>query len=462
MYQKIFSKLFVKALPIAAVFTVFACTTQEPDAPASQAVRIAASVAGQSATRAYQDKGKVMEGTYYLTYPQSTEELVYTVAEVNFRDGTGFVTVADGGELTWTDVGLTPGSQTQATFYLDNVPVGEQPQSPLQIVDLTNDHRYSAALFDYTEGSNDLLWGSSAVPRMEMNVPVQLRHCMSMVNVEITVDASKDGSLDMDLSNATVEITNIIHDAQSYSRLTGGLELGEDPQRESLTLVQPEGVSWKSAEQVNGDEHIKLYTSHDYVLPPQDLLTTVDRSRLRISVPQGDGQPPRIFSGVIPRAMTVLYEDGSSAPVNLAFMRGHILTLRVVMNPDQMILEFLPVTVVDWLYQGSHSLSGAEAGLYNAENIKGLIDAINSEDESLIGKYGYKENGTWVFSIFVGLTLDYNEIFGKLADSHVDYRFAFNGKNVTVLMPNGNNLILSDENNGEQTLKNILDGKYTN
>ena len=462
MYQKIFSRLFAKALPIAAVLTVFACTTQEPEVPVAHAVRIAASVAGQSATRAYQEKGKVMEGTYYLTYPKSTTELEYTVAEVNFRDGTGFVTVADGGELTWNDVGLTPGSQTQATFYLDNVPVAEQPQSPLHIVDLTDDHRYSAALFDYEDGSNDLLWGSSTVPRMEMNVPVQLRHCMSMVNVEITVDASKEGSLDMDLSNATVEITNIIHDAQSYSRLTGGLDLGEDPQRESLTLVQPDDVGWKSVGQVDGDEHIKLYTSHDYVLPPQDLLTTVDRSRLRISVPQGDGQAPRIFSGVIPRAMTVFYDDGSSAPVNLAFIRGHILTLRVVMNPDQMILEFLPVTVVDWLYQGSHSLSGAEAGLYNADNINGLIDAIKSGDESMIGKYGYKEGDTWVFSIFVGLTLNYEEIAGMLADSGVNYRFAFNGKNVTVLMSDGNNLILDGKNGGEQTLKDILDGKYTN
>lgn len=462
MYQKIFSRLFAKALPIAAVFTVFACTTQEPDAPAAQAVRIAASVAGQSATRAYQDKGPVKEGIYYLTYPKSTTDLEYTVAEVNFHDGTGFVTVADGGELTWNDVGLTPGSQTQATFYLDNVPVGEQPQSPLQIVELTGDNRYSAALFDYEEGSNDLLWGSSTVARTVMNVPVQLRHCMSMVNVEITVDASKEGSLDMDLSNATVEITSVIHDAQSYNRLTGGLELGENPQREQLTLVQPDVVGWKSTEQVNDDERIKLYTSHDYVLPPQDLLTTVERSRLRISVPQGDGQPPRIFSGVIPKAMTVQYEDGSSAPVNLAFIRGHILTLRVVMNPDQMILEFLPVTVVDWLYQGSHSLSGSEAGLYNADNINGLIEAIQNRDESLIGKYGYKdEDGTWVLSIFVGLTLNYEEIAGMLADSGVNYRFAFNGKSVTVQMPDGKDLIL-DGNGGEQTLKDILDGKYTN
>ena len=470
MYQKITYRFLAGILPLAIAFAAMSCGSEEKLPSDASVINVSASIKGQTGTRGYQEKGKILEGTFYLSYPISEE--AYDIATVNFYDGTGFITVRSGGDLTWQKVG---GVSNDVAFYLDNLSPDNGDLSAM-IIDLSGDTRYSAGLFDYVDGRNDLLWGSASVARQSTNIlSMQLIHCMAMVNVEITVDASDETSLGLDLSDATVEITNLIHDPQAYDRHSGRLSLAENPELSAyqpLTFVSNdhEQNGWKMIEEkIDGQEGKTKYTTRDYVLPPQDLLETVERPRLKIHVPTEDGGI-RTFSGVIPRAMTVVMQDGTSIPMSLSFLRGHVLTLTVTMTPEKMELEFMPVTVVDWVYKGDYSLSGGEAGVFKSENFNRLLDAIAALKEAGVSgedprvatylqEFAYKDrNGVWIFDIFANLTLEYDDIYGVFAGVPIDYRFEFNGKTI-IVEKDGEPLELRD-NTGAETFKAMLDGNY--
>ena len=443
-------KIFNGSLLIM-IMTFFSCVSDNSEIPETKGMELSAYISGMSRTRAYQLSGKVMSGIYYLTYPSPVSERLYDIATVNFYDGTGVITALNGGDLTWQKIG---GVTNDVTFYMDNVPF-EENDPYATVINLVGTKQYSAGLFDYENGYNDLLWGSSSFARGEMEVSFQLMHCMAMITVEITVDASAEGSLDLDLTNSTVEITKLVQSPQSYDRTTGRFDLGERPLRSSLALVSDQ-IPWKEPIVTQGKT--TTYNSEDFVLPPQDLEETIDRSRLKITVANPDGTY-RVFSGVIPRAMTVVYEDNSTAPLNLSLLRGHKLTIRVNMNPDKMELIFLPVTVVDWVYKGTHELNGAEAGLYEAPQLVNLLEAIRTGNEELMKHYGYQNNDQWIFDIFANLTFDYDVISGSLSSSSVNFSFDFNDRSVTIKMSNGQMLILEGKE-GESDLVSILKGTY--
>ena len=445
-------------LSVALVMNSCASEESSNSQETDLSVIICASISKESATRAYQEKGKVEFGTYYLTYSNPTSIPQYKTGTVNFYDGTGFVTTDAGEELTWNHVGFDQGGNSQSsTFYLDNVAYSSDDDSVTDIP-LPTHNPYIAGKFDYEEGTNDLLWGKQTVNRYIGNVPIQLHHSMAMVRVIVSVDASAEGSIVQDLQNATVEITNIISTPVSYNRLTGVLDLGDNPFYSSLTVTAPGSNSWTDIANSDSNDKITVYTSPDMVLPPQDLTSGDLRPRLRISIPQEDGNS-RIFSGPLPRAMIVENNDGSAVSENLSFKREHILTLRVNMDPELLELQFMPVTVIDWVNKGTYTLTGAQSAVFDDSDFMKMMVAYKDGNWTELERYGYESGNTWIFNIYGDLTLSEADIKGKMPEKEDNpYQIKFNGQTITIIQSNGNSLILNRDNNNEGELYNILQG----
>ena len=434
------------------------------ESPASmndEIIYISSSIARKTGTKSYQESGKVEKGEFYLTYKSNTGEDQYAIGSVNFIDGTGFVTDPAGKELTWARVGYdASGSLTSSTFFLDNVPptAGEQDNT---VVSFDSWNPFVAGVFDDIDGDNDLLWGKASVERTENIVPIQLHHQMSIVRLEITVDNSK-GTIPIDLQNATVGLTNLVHTPVSYNRLTGDLDLGSAPKYSDLIMRSPEETDWNSMAQSNGNQEILTYTTQDFVVPPQNLIEGENRPRLFISIPQGEGNPPRYFSGLLPRAMVVETGENSSVGMTLSFLKEHILTLRVTMNPDDLILEFMPVTVIEWVDKGTFLATGAQAAIFSDVDLFNLIKAYNEGNKDNIFRYGFQNNGSWIFNIYSDLSLSFDDIFKKMPvnSSEGDYMFRLNGQYISINLSDGRVLTLTDDNNGAEILKSILSGTY--
>ena len=421
-------------------------------------VKLSAAISHSTVTRGYQASGKVMEGTYYLTYSNPFGNPQYNVGTVNFFDGTGFVTAPDGEELNWNKVGFDPGgNQNLATFYLDNV--SYLNDNGEVTFDLPYDNQFKAGKFDYDNGTNDLLWGKQTVEREVSKVSLQLHHSMAMVRVMIIIDASAEGSIPPDLKNATVELTNIISSPVSYDRLTGNLGLGSDPEDyENLQLVVPEVIDWVTIENSELNDKITTFTAADFVLPPQPLSSGDLRPRLKVYIPQEDGSI-RVFSGSLPRAMIVENNDGSTVSETFSFKREHILTLKVIMNPDLLELEFMPVTVIDWVNKGSYTLSGAQAAIYDESDFMNMIEFYNSANWTELERYGYKSGDSWIFNIYGDLTFYESDIFDQMIVKEGNpFSFRFNGQTVTIIRSDGSSLTLNNDNKNEEDLYKILQG----
>lgn len=420
---------------------------------------IDATISQEVSTRNYQEKGVVEYGTFYLTYSNPIGNPQYNVATVNFYEGTGFVTTESGDELTWNHVGFDPsGNSASSTFYLDNVAY-MSPDNSVESIPLPTDNPYKAAKFDYTDGSNDLLWGNQSVDRGADKVSIKLHHSMSMVRVIVSVDASAEGSIPPDLQNATIEITNIITTPVSYDRLTGKLNFGENPSYSNIYISAPGINNWSQIVSDEFNERITHYKASDFVVPPQDLATGDLRARLRILIPQEDGSS-QIYSGPLPRAMTVEGKDGSVVSENFSFKREHILTLRVTLDPDLLELQFMPVTVVDWVNKGSYTLTGSQAAIFEDSDFIKMIQAYNSGNWSELERYGYKSDEIWIFNIYSDLTLSMDDIMGKMPQmKDYPYKFKFNGQTVTIIKSDGESIILNKENKNEDLLYEILQGE---
>lgn len=437
------------------------CSTEEeisgkgPEVP----IRISASIAASSPTRAYQASGKVETGRFYLTYSNPSGEPAYQVGEVNFYDGTGFVTDSEPQELTWAKVGFDPGGDDKnATFRMDNFSsVAEDPAATT--ITLNPNNPYKAGKFDYVNGTNDLLWGMTTVTRMDPKVAMRLHHAMAMLRIIVVTDASAKGSSAINLERATVEITNIVNSPVSYDRLTGTLLLPEEEAYSDLKIIQPGTSEWTAIETEPENDEITTYTAPDFVLPPQGIAQGESRPRLRITVPQDDGGT-RVFSGPLPRAMVVEAEDGSTVSMNFSFLREHIMTLRVTMDPDLMNLEFMPVTVTDWVDKGTFVANGSQSAIFDADNFMDMIKWYNAGDWTSLQRLGYLDQGQWIFNIYGDLILNESEILGRLEyRSDNPIAFKFNGQTVTVIRTDGTVLELTEENDGPEELLEIIKSK---
>lgn len=398
----------------------------------------------------YVDSGPIKHGEFCLTYVHqswnnsNTSVSGYSdaVADVNFDksvlEGTGVgivTTQTDWKEVAWRDVYTKSDS-----FYMDNVlkkyntkydASTHKNEHQWKDIILTGDCPFKAGIFDYKDGTNDLLWGMNKVARETNPIVMDLHHNMAIVRVEIRVDQSHELYEEIDLTNAEVSISSLVHKPYSFNRKNGILSLGSNPKRESLTMVNPldeEELGWVSepkTEVVAGDngenKTYRVYTTKDFVLPPQGLPEDENRSRLTIKVKDENGNVTKTYSGILPYAMWenpgISDETPNGTPMNLYFLKEHKLTIRTVISQDPPELVFMPVLVIDWVDKGTYILDGHQSGIYKAEDFYSMIKYYQKNNETKLSNYGYLSNKTWVFNIFASINLDFDRIANSMVNT---------------------------------------------
>ena len=441
------SILHIQAVMLLATLAVHACTgggLTPPETDSGEPVRISAEVSGELHSRAY-DSGPVYEGIFYLTYPAngSGNNLSWTVAVADFdkkNDGMGIVTTPQNNELKWNDVG----GGSVPTFCLDNVPTDLDRNGntdPTTVVFEETTNPFKAAPFDEEKGSNDLLWGDKQVSRDTRRIDFDLHHYMSKVRLVITADETNSQEGDLDLSDATVSISSLVLTPVSYNRLDGSLSLGDNPDYETLEFVKDVG-DWYKIKTDGTNGKTTVYTTRDFVLPPQGLLDDDKRPRLTIRLKNG-----KEYSGILPHAMEVDYsrtdKKDDSYPVTLAFLKEHVLTIRTLITEAPPELVFMPVLVTEWVDKGEFSLEGHQAGIYKKEEFYDMIEQYQQNNVFQLARYGYKtekDDGTeekiWVFNIWHSLVLD-DQIKGSMVRNNGQDDFEFNFNRYTVSLKDG-------------------------
>lgn len=440
------------AAVLLAALALNSCTNgglTPPETDSAEPVRISAEVSGELYSRAgYQDQGLVTDGEYYLAYPLnvSGDNLSWTVAVADFGkdgNGLGIVTTPQGNELKWSDVG----GGSVPTFSLDNVPPGldrNNNTDPTTVV-FGDENPFVAAPFDDKYGSNDLLWGNKQVNRDTRRIDFDLHHYMSRVRLVITADETNSQEGALDLNGATVSISSLVLTPVSFNRLDGSLSLGDDPGRyKTLEFVNDE-INWdpeKTKPDKDNDKKI-IYTTRDFVLPPQGLLDDDQRPRLTIRLQNG-----KEYSGILPHAMEVYSSqtgDSNAAgyPVALAFLKEHVLTISTLITEEPPYLVFMPVTVMEWVDKGKFLLEGHQAGIYKEAEFYDMIEQYQQNNDFQLARYGYqatreKDDDTdetiWVFNIWHSLVLDEDKIKGSMVrdKGQDDFEFDFNRYSVSL------------------------------
>lgn len=455
------------------VSSLYSCAADEsflPDIGNKDAIIVSAEIAQELATRGnYQEEGDITTGTYYLTYPAAPNGN-NAVATVDFdKEGTkglGIVTTPDGDELNWTLVG----NGANPFFYLDNVQKSLDKNNGSDPITVTfgDNNPYIAALYDTEEGKNDLLWGKKQVQRNDKNISFDLHHYMSRIRVEITADETNASEGDLDLSNAEVGISSIVHTPVSYNRLDGSLYLGDNPAHSSLIIVNTNNenaqIGWAKIKKVN--DKVTQYITKDFVLPPQGLLEDENRPKLIIRLKDSEGKIKKTYSGILPHAMEIIYPEDKEHPypVSFYFLKEHIITIRTKITEAPPELAFMPVQVIEWVDKGNFTLEGHQAGIYLAKDFTELISYYGGENgkynEFQLARYGYIKGDKWVFNIFSQIELEKSEIAGKMkvTEGKKDYSFDFHG--YTIYVKDGNNTPKELKGlAGEQELYRIVSGE---
>ena len=345
------------------VLMASACSEEnlEVEANASDGVRIGASVNNMKQSRAIENK-KVETGTYFLSFYPVANYSELTTTTVSFNAGVGYPSY-NGRELKWTDIAYSDAkdkySKEGYVFFLDNVP------------DSYANSRFNAGLL--TE-ENDLLWATDTTTKLNENETVHfvLEHCMSAFYLKVKLDNVTDeraGYNNLDLSKATIKLKYLIRTAGDYDRTTGNISLENYNYDENgLVLMAPDvdNLKWVS-EDVDEEGYQQTQV---FVLPPQYIYGK--RPRLEIEVPYSDATTPgsKLFTGAIPDAMYVENANGSQTVRSMAFLRGYKMELKVKLSNEEDDLMFMPVTLVDWVYEGDFTMT--------ADKVKG--DEENSDD----------------------------------------------------------------------------------
>ena len=443
---KIFRYIFITV--VATIVTACAGNDidDEPTMAGDDQIRITADISHVGQTRAYQAEGQVRDGMYNLTFPTVVENQ-YNVGEVRFgvsveNPQVGFVTLPGNLPLKWLKVG---GGSTP-TLYLDNISRAIPDATSQTTVTFNGTNNpYVAAPFDSIDGTNDLLWGAKMFQRNAGTLQFDLQHAMARVRLMVTADNSNGV---IDLSDATVKITNINQSPLSFNRLEGVLNLSEEPEAYTeLVMVEPEDADRRWIIQYSLNDNKKVYHSCDFVLPPQELLQDQNRPRLVITLANGTE-----FSGILPSAM--LISDGThpepSYPVALSFLSQYVLTIRTVVTDDPPTLSFMPVYVMKWVDKGTFDEEAHQSGIYTAEEFYKLIDYYNRGNVFQLDRYGKQkeENGVkvWYFDFWHGVTLDYNEIKGMMKPNPQAGPFTFNFNNYSISVK------YDDSDEGTQTV----------
>lgn len=463
-------------LMMSCIFMIQGCMADHPgnppEMPIEKGLKVSARKADHVYTRNYKESGIVESGKYYLSYPNNTDRN-YTVAEVDFdkmaveSPGLGIVNTLSGSELKWSDIGGSP-----VNFYLDNVSweYGEGPE----VIFSDNYNPFVAGVFDFEGGSNDLLWGEKTANTGTKSLGFDLHHNMSRVKIQVEV-VHKDVSVEkISLSDATVRITNLYPRPASYNRITGNLTLdtGGNTEGEGILIMAPEtnkkGYSWKEINESDPDRTI--YISQDIVLPPQSPAEDYTRSRLEITLPNGD-----MYYGILPHAMLIAGSNdtdngGLNYPVNLSFLKEYILTIRTVITEEPPELAFMPVWVTEWVDKGEFTLEAHQSRVYTASEFYKLIRYYETHNEYQLERYGYldstdeSDSEFWYFNFFGSVSLKYNDIFRKMVPGTVvgdkgetkDFTFAFNNYSVFVYNDNEDDAVKVNEEQLNKIVKGQL------
>lgn len=492
------------------------CSDERFDSPwfgadDSDAIRIGAAIKPNVYSRGYIGSGTVTEGDFYLTYPfsqkYSSGDTIYTYKLADARFGTigaesmGFVTYVNNEnktvDLKWSDISLRKGTPGSAVFYLDNVSPNlndkTRNNNDNEVVFRENEEiPFQAGVFNKEQGINDLLWGTAEAQKNTKKIDFILHHCMSRLRVIINVKPRTDNGAIVDLSHvAKVEITNLHQRPESFDRTTGNLILPLETEYEPLTLVEitdenqenDGNMIWESVvddESVTSDVETwpaKIYTSQDFVLPPQELINDSDRPTLRVTIPAKYAglkeDTDVVYEAFLPQNMYASDngqdDEGTSnrRPMPLSFLREHILTLNATIGPPEMELQFAPVYVEDWIDMGEHSITGQQAGIYNNDDFFNFLEVYKAGNTVLLEKYGYKSgtddkgNDKWIIMFWSrSINLEREDIDGYL-EGHVHedipFSFSFNNYVLKVTGFEGYNELSGAA--GQIRLYNILTGE---
>lgn len=434
---------------MAALALILPGCASEGDIPTTgETIAVSALVTHNSDARAaYIAEGPVTEGEYNLTYPTNTAGQ-YSIGLVSFGESPenpqiGIVKLPGDTPLKW----LTVGGGATPTLYLDNIPQTIAGASNSTTVTFTDDSNpYVAAPFDSIEGRNDLLWGAKMFQRNAGTLHFDLQHAMARVRLMVTADNTNG---EIDLTGATVRITNLNLKPVSFNRLEGTLELNTDniESYSDLVFVDPENEDLDWIHTYENADNKTVYQSPDFVLPPQDLLQTDSRPRLVIRLANGDE-----YSGILPSAM--LIGDGvhpePSYPVALSFLSQYVLTIRTVVTDEPPSLTYMPVYVMKWVDKGSFDEEAHQSGIYKAEEVYKLIEYYNKGNVFQLDRYGKQKNtngvDTWYFDFWNSVTLDYNRIHAMMPVNQEVGPFTFLFNNYTVSVK------YSDAPDGTQTV----------
>lgn len=400
--------------------------------PSDGTVRIKAAISPGNDTRAYQDQGDIIEGTFYLTYPNYADNKTYSVSTVSFNNGYGVPVTDKNLELKWQDIGTLTYDDDLTVFWLDNVPKPLDDPNATEIVFTDAYNPFVASVFDNVLGTNDLLWGYQN-PKIDgtQDIEIGIHHYMSRVSVIVTVDNSNENAEKINFREGTVTLTNVIHKAESYNRTNGTLYLGPEPRYENLVLCTG-GDDWGDIWDDEEETDITYFQTKNFVLPPQTLKSDETRPRLILNVPQSDGST-KSYSGVLPRIMTV-----NGTPATLAFNAENNLTLKVKLSQNLEYIEAIYAFVQDWVDKGTHTVIASQAGVYSSEQLMSLVEAYNKYDIDELIHYGYMNNSDWIFGIFADLTLNEEDITGimPIQEGH-DFSFDLSMRTLTVTMSDG-------------------------
>ncbi|MCH5242989.1 MAG: hypothetical protein J1F67_11345 [Muribaculaceae bacterium] len=445
------------------------------EAEFSDVVRIGAQISNNVLSRAsgegnYIESGQMDRGTLYLCYPPVGSSTNYYINDVRVEFGReidpeiGFaIKTVDGvdKELLWSDI-----KGTKPVLYFHNLnPAGATFNTYRDIMTPPTDHPFNGGVFDDVNGSNDLLWGTVTVATNTKLVELNLSHLMSRFRVNLVVYPSGNNTLDME--NAEVYITNLKKNFTKIELRTTIMTLPsiskENQPENTLVLYDGSNIGWGTEdESVEIEEPHKLFTTKDFVLPPQSLTTTNLRPRLVVKVPKGNNEYEE-YSANLPMAMMV--EDpndpGNFFPSDFAFLQGQDMTLTATINAPNLELTFMPVKVREWVNKGAFQVQGDQTGIYSKTDFMNLITAYKNGNENQLRKYGYKNGDQWNFLFWNNVTLVKEDILGSMDRTSpgpdIPFTFSFNGYTITINKETGGSEKLSNSV-GQVKLYNIVKG----
>lgn len=442
-------------LPVTLVFGSFliSCRSEnsvESEKVNSDPIRISGGLSGYNTTKAentipIDEPYDITSGIFNLIYPASANSSAKTYATVNFdlsNDGIGFVSKLNGSELLWNEVTVSANN----SFTLDNIP--EQyttvKNNPTTVDFTDSDNPYSAALLS---DENDLLWGSAPTVRESYKTPVEfeLHHKMSLLRIQVISE--------INLSEATVVLTNIVKRVSSFNRTTGTAIVGRRYEYD-LEMVNPDkNLKWVTAEG-------NTYITNNFIIPPQVLQIGTDRTQLRITFTDDYGEK-QTYSGYLPYSMSVEGENDESYASSLEFLAEKFLTIRTTIDTHNPVLEFAPVTYVDWVNKGKFTINGYQEGVYTSHDFMSLIEAIQTDSILNMMRYGYQDEKGWHFQIWSDIELDFRDIYDSLYNSDLQFDFILGTHIITVKgVHQTETLEISVEN--QEELVSILKGTYNN